>query len=97
MKSTLAIVITLMFAILSAQPAWADGPVNINTATAEEIASSLSGIGLSKAEKIVEYRQANGQFEHIDELVNVKGLGIKTVDKNRDLIVLGVPKSGKEG
>ena len=61
---------------------------HINTATAEEIAESLSGIGLSKAERIVEYREANGDFKHVDELVNVKGLGIRTVDKNRDLILL---------
>ena len=49
-----------------------------------------------KAEKIVEYRQTNGNFEHVDELVNVKGLGIKTIDKNRDLIVLSAQAGKKE-
>ena len=67
---------------------WAAGPVNVNTASAEEISESLTGIGLSKAQLIVEYREANGSFEHVDELVNVKGIGLKTIDKNRDLIIL---------
>jgi len=68
---------------------WAAEPVNVNTATAEEIAANLKGVGLSKAQLIVAYREANGAFEHVDQLVNVKGIGIKTVDQNRDLILLG--------
>jgi competence protein ComEA len=67
---------------------WAAGPVNVNTASAEEISDSLKGIGISKAQLIVDYREANGSFVHIDELVNVKGIGIKTIDQNRDLILL---------
>jgi len=67
---------------------WAAGPVNVNTASAEEISESLKGIGLSKAQLIVEYREANGSFRHVDELVNVKGIGLKTVDQNRDLIIV---------
>ena len=69
--------------------AWAAEQVNINTASAQEIAETLNGVGLSKAEKIVEYRETNGPFRHIDELVNVKGIGLRTVDKNRDAISLG--------
>ena len=42
----------------------------------------------SKAEAIVSYRDANGAFKHVDELVNVKGIGIRTVDLNRDYIRL---------
>ena len=67
---------------------WAAGPVNVNTATAEEIAESLNGIGINKAQLIVSYREANGSFQHVDELVNVKGIGLKTIDRNRDLIIL---------
>jgi len=67
---------------------WAAGPVNVNTASAEEISESLKGIGLSKAPLIVSYREANGSFHHVDELANVKGLGLKTIDRNRDLITL---------
>lgn len=67
---------------------WATGPVDINQASAEEIAAALNGVGLSKAEEIVRYREANGAFKHVDELVNVKGIGMRTVDKNRDRILL---------
>ena len=68
--------------------AWAAEPVNVNTASAEEISESLTGIGLSKARLIVDYREANGTFVHVDELVNVKGIGIKTIDRNRGMILL---------
>jgi len=81
-------VITSLLACLLSFTALAADQVNINTASAEEISQALSGVGLSKAEEIVRYREANGAFAHIDELVNVKGLGMKTVDKNRDRIVL---------
>jgi competence protein ComEA len=81
-------IVTAIAALLLAGAAWAAGPVNVNTASAEELADGLKGVGLSKAEAIVEYREANGSFLHIDELVNVKGIGIRTVDQNRDLIRL---------
>lgn len=70
-------------------PAWAAEPVNVNTATAEELAENLKGVGLSKAKLIVAYREANGSFGHADELVNVKGIGIRTIDQNRDMILVG--------
>lgn len=75
--------------------AWAAEPVDVNTATAEEIAENLKGVGLSKAQAIVAYREANGAFLHVDELVNVKGIGIRTVDQNRGMILVGEsPGSG---
>jgi len=67
---------------------WAAGPVNVNTASAEEISENLKGIGMSKAQLIVDYRDAHGTFVHADELVNVKGIGLKTIDRNRDLILI---------
>ena len=78
----------LILACLVALPLSAAEQVNINTATAEEIAEALNGVGMSKAQLIVEYREANGPFSHIDELVNVKGIGLRTVDKNREVIVI---------
>jgi len=86
-----------LLACLLALPVWAADSVNINTASAEEIAATLNGVGLSKAEEIVRYREANGAFAHIDELVKVKGLGLKTIDRNRDKIVVQAeqPKAGK--
>ena len=62
--------------------------VNINTADAASMASALSGIGLSRAEAIVRYRESFGAFTSVDELAEVKGIGQSTVDKNRALIVL---------
>ena len=64
-------------------------PVDVNTASAEQLADALHGVGPSKAEAIIAYRQENGDFEHIDELVNVRGIGLSTVDRNRDRISLG--------
>jgi len=78
----------LLSSTLLASVAWAAEPVNVNTASAEEIAESLNGVGLSKAARIVEYRKANGPFTHLDQLVNVKGIGIRTIDKNKEVILL---------
>jgi competence protein ComEA len=80
--------LTLLAAGFLFTAAWASEPVNVNTASAEEISESLKGIGPSKAKLIVEYREANGTFLHVDELVNVKGIGIKTIDRNRGMIIL---------
>lgn len=80
--------LTLLVAIMLTVSAWAAEPVNVNTASAEDISENLKGIGLNKAKLIVAYREANGSFLHVDELVNVKGIGIKTVDQNRGLILL---------
>ena len=81
-------ILSLLATTILAAAAWAAEPVNVNTASAEEIAANLKGIGPSKARLIVEYREANGSFVHADELVNVKGIGIKTIDRNRGLILL---------
>ncbi len=79
--------IALMSLLFSLSVAAAQA-VDINTADAETIADSLTGVGLSKAQAIVAYREAHGDFKHRDELVNVKGIGLKLVDKNRDLIIV---------
>ncbi len=51
------------------------------------ITEMMRSVSLSKAELIVAYREANGSFGHVDELVKVKGVGIKTVDSNRGMIL----------
>jgi competence protein ComEA len=89
-------IIALLATCFVSVATWASGPVNINTATAEEIADSLKGVGESKAQLIVQYRDENGAFMHVDELVNVKGIGISTVDKNRGLILLNDSETGSE-
>lgn len=88
--------LTLLATALLAAAAWAAEPVNVNTASAEEISQNLKGIGLTKAQSIVAYREANGSFTHADELVNVKGIGIKTVDLNRGLIMLSDDQAPQE-
>ena len=56
--------------------------VNINTATAAEIAEGLVGIGPAKAEAIVAWREAHGPFTSKEQLLEVKGIGQATLDKN---------------
>jgi len=67
--------------------------VNINTADAEAIKNELQGVGMQKAEAIVAYREANGAFKSVDELANVKGIGLKTVDKNRANILVDTDRT----
>ncbi|MFR0688323.1 ComEA family DNA-binding protein [Enterobacterales bacterium AE_CKDN230030158-1A_HGKHYDSX7] len=62
--------------------------VNINTASAEELQKSLKGIGKVKAQAIVDYRASNGPFTTVDQLLEVKGIGKGTLEKNRDRISL---------
>jgi len=85
-----------LLAVLLSVPVWAAEGVNINTASAEEIAAALNGVGVAKAEEIVRYREEHGAFEHADELVNVKGIGLRTVDKNRDLIIVENPSAAPQ-
>lgn len=62
--------------------------VSINKADAETLAASLKGVGLKKAQAIVEWRKANGNFTSVDQLAEVKGIGEATIKKNRALITL---------
>ncbi|WP_415890371.1 ComEA family DNA-binding protein [Neptuniibacter sp. SY11_33] len=61
-------------------------PIDLNTATAEQLAQSLNGIGVAKAEAIVNYRKTHGPFTSVDQLTAVKGIGAATVEKNRSNI-----------
>lgn len=62
--------------------------VNINTATAEQLASGLKGVGMKKAQAIVEYRKKVGKFVKVEQLAEVKGIGAATIEKNRAAIKL---------
>lgn len=85
-RSILASLI-LSFALFA--PAFAASPVDINTADAQALADGLNGIGLSKAQAIVAYRNEHGPFRSADDLTEVKGIGQALVEKNRDTIVVG--------
>ncbi len=88
-KNTLAALL-LCFA-LTGLVAAENMTVNVNTATAEQLAEALTGIGEARADAIIAYREEHGDFTHVDELVNVRGIGLATVDRNRDRIVLDEP------
>ncbi|MDD6877972.1 MAG: helix-hairpin-helix domain-containing protein [Clostridiaceae bacterium] len=66
----------------------ASGKVNINTATAAEL-DTLPGIGPVKAQSIIAYREANGSFSSIEDLILVDGIGEKTMAELRPLITTG--------
>jgi competence protein ComEA len=65
-------------------------PVDINSATVDQLAQSLNGVGKAKAEAIVQDREKNGKFKSIDDLTRVKGIGAATIEKNRDKITVGM-------
>jgi competence protein ComEA len=91
---------TFVLSVLLATAAHA-GPaserVNINTADAATLDRVLDGVGPSKAEAIVAYRKANGPFRSIDQLASVKGIGLATVERNRDRILVsgGAPAAAR--
>lgn len=80
---------SLVLALLLTASAHATDKVDINTATAAELDRVLVNVGAAKAQAIIEYRQANGPFKSVEELALVKGIGLKTVERNRELIGVG--------
>jgi competence protein ComEA len=59
--------------------------ININMANADEL-TLLPGVGPKKAKQIIEYRELNGDFASIEELVNVKGIGVKMVARISNMV-----------
>jgi competence protein ComEA len=80
MKTSIRLI--AMFAVFLPMLALA-GPVNVNTADAATIAAELKGVGLSKAQAIVEYRKKHGPFRSAEDLTLVKGIGERTLDLNK--------------
>ncbi len=77
----------------SAKAAPAAGVVNINTASASDL-EALPGIGAKTAARIVEYRQKNGPFKKIEELMNVRGVGEKNFLKLKAQISVAAKPDG---
>ena len=75
--------------------ATAAAPVNLNSATAAQIAT-LPGVGPKAAQRIIEYRDKNGGFKKIEELMNVKGIGEKSFLKLKPLITVGEKAPGRQ-
>ncbi len=104
MKNLLLVVASVFVMLTFSQPSLAVGetieapvskvmvaarkPVNLNSAEAKEIADNLVGIGLKKAETIVDYRKTHGAFKTIEDLALIKGIGVKTIAKNEGFILL---------
>ncbi len=70
--------------------------VNLNTASSAQL-QDLPGIGAKTAERIIDYRQKNGGFKKIEELMNVKGIGEKSFLKLKDRITVAPPQPARTG
>ena len=88
MKSLTTLFSSLILSLVLAGSALAGETVNINTADAATIDRVLVNVGPTKAQAIVDHRKANGAFRSPEQLALVKGIGLKTVEKNRDRIVV---------
>lgn len=69
------------------------GTVNINTADAATLAAELEGVGLARAEAIVQYRETVGRFEAPEQLLDVSGIGPRILEWNAERIVVGPERS----
>ena len=92
MKSLATLLSSLVLSLALAGAAIAGETVNINTADAATIDRVLLNVGPAKAQAIVDYRKSNGAFRSAEQLAMVKGIGLKTVEKNRDRIALGAAR-----
>ncbi len=86
LKSLIAVT-TLSLGLLGS--AFAAEKVNVNTADAATLDRVLVNVGPTKAEAIVTYRKAHGPFRSPEQLAQVQGIGLKTVEKNREMILIG--------
>lgn len=66
----------------------ASAKVNINQANAEQLARALHGVGMARARAIIELREQLGGFKDMEELLQVRGLGVKVLEDNKDRIEL---------
>jgi competence ComEA-like helix-hairpin-helix protein len=97
--SLLFLLLSLLFcapAILGAKKKPPLKPVNINTATSEEL-QQVPGIGPATAEKILQMRKSYGAFKSVDDLLAIRGLGPKRLEKMRKYLTVGKPPQAKSG
>jgi len=73
----------------------AQAPVNLNTATVDQLVT-IPGIGTKTAERIIAYRQKNGSFKKIEDLMNVSGVGEKSFLKMKPLITVAAVKASAQ-
>ncbi|MGB1799450.1 MAG: ComEA family DNA-binding protein [Gammaproteobacteria bacterium] len=78
----LTLLLTLPVIVFSADK------ININTADKETLMSVIKGVGEKKAEAIITYREENGDFKSVDDLVNVKGIGQGIIEKHKEQLAV---------
>ena len=77
------------------KPAATAAVINLNTATAAQL-ESIPGIGAKTAERIIEYRQKNGAFKKVEDLMNVRGVGEKSFLKIKPLITVAPSRNSPQ-
>jgi competence protein ComEA len=92
MKSVRNVLASLLLGYAIQAVAAPGAPLDINTADAMTLAEVMDGVGPAKAEAIVDYREENGPFSSLDDLVLIKGIGAATLDRNRERLTVGKPK-----
>jgi competence protein ComEA len=80
--------LTVVVLALGSLASWAQA-VNINTATAQELEAAIKGIGPKKAAEVIKYRTEHGQFQTVEDLLKVPGIGEKTLQNNKDKLTVG--------
>ncbi len=86
-KKSIQLVFGLLLTGVVALTSWA-GPVDLNSADAETIARELNGVGVARAQAIVEYREQYGAFSSAEDLLNVSGIGTHILQVNKTNIIL---------
>ena len=86
MKLINSIILTLLLALPII--GFSADKININTADKETLMSIIKGVGEKKAEAIINYREENGDFKSVDDLVNVKGIGESTIGKHKEQLAV---------
>jgi competence protein ComEA len=86
-RLTLLAVVMVVLSISALALAQEEGKININTASADEL-EKLKQVGPNYAVRIIEYRDKNGPFEKPEDIMNVKGIGPKTFELNKEQIVV---------
>lgn len=81
-----AVVFGLSSLAFAVEPA---APIDVNTASAEALADAIHGVGLKRAQAIVQYREQHGAFASVDQLAQVRGVSANIVERNRDRLTAG--------